>query len=286
MPNTLATLNGYLDTALRDTTDTTWTSGAKDNLITWAVAGLWPRISRELPSQANTITLVTDQFFYSLPVEMLALSRVDWVYTQSNERGPIIGWTTEGNPLLGALRLHVSPRIVNEGGTLRLLGYGRYGLTSATLATSAAADDIFDTSAAHTFTAGTTIRLNGLTGGTGLSETTPYYVISTNLASTTFQLSTTPGGTAVNFTTDVTAGTAYADLIPDDLVPLVIATATAKAYRDLGADRAQFRQWMDSGESDTSVNSLVMLINEADNEARTIRRQIKTWQRPVPGRVP
>lgn len=76
-----------------------------------------------------------------------------------------------------------------------------------TLTTSAAADDILDTTAPHGFVAGQVVRFPTLTGGTGLSANTNYYVISANLAAQTFQVSATPGGSAINFTTDVTAGT-------------------------------------------------------------------------------
>jgi hypothetical protein len=76
-----------------------------------------------------------------------------------------------------------------------------------TLATSAAADDIIDTASAHGFVAGQAVVFPTLTGGTGLTAGTTYYVISANLAAQTFQVSATPGGTAVNFSTDVTAGT-------------------------------------------------------------------------------
>lgn len=72
---------------------------------------------------------------------------------------------------------------------------------------SAAADDIIDTTAAHGFVAGDRVRFTALTGGAGLSTNTDYYVIAANLAAQTFQVSATPGGTAVNFTTDITAGT-------------------------------------------------------------------------------
>ena len=74
------------------------------------------------------------------------------------------------------------------------------------LATSAASDDIIDTATAHGLKAGDRVHFPALTGGTGLSVGTAYYVISANLASTSFQVSATPGGSAVNFTADITAG--------------------------------------------------------------------------------
>jgi hypothetical protein len=79
--------------------------------------------------------------------------------------------------------------------------------TAVTLATSAAADDIIDTATAHGFVAGDRVVFPTLTGGTGLSTNREYYVIAANLAAQTFQVSTTPGGSAVNFSADATAGT-------------------------------------------------------------------------------
>lgn len=81
--------------------------------------------------------------------------------------------------------------------------------TSITLANpSAEADDIIDTSGAHSLSAGDQVVFSALTGGLGLTTNRIYYVIAANLASTTFQVSTTSGGAAVDFTTDITAGTA------------------------------------------------------------------------------
>lgn len=76
-----------------------------------------------------------------------------------------------------------------------------------TLATSAAGDDIIDTATAHGFVAGQAVVFPTLTGGTGLTAGTTYYVISANLAAQTFQVSTTPNGSAALFSGDITAGT-------------------------------------------------------------------------------
>lgn len=77
-----------------------------------------------------------------------------------------------------------------------------------TLATSAAADGIIDTAATHGLQAGQQVVFTALTGGAGLTVGAVYFVLAANLAATTFQVSTTLGGAAVNFTTDITAGTA------------------------------------------------------------------------------
>ncbi len=74
------------------------------------------------------------------------------------------------------------------------------------LAASAAADDQIDFASAHGLSDGDVIKFTALTGGTGLATATRYFV---QIESTTaVYVSTTRGGTPVNFTADVTAGTA------------------------------------------------------------------------------
>lgn len=75
-----------------------------------------------------------------------------------------------------------------------------------TLATSAASDDIIDTAAPHGFAIGDAVQLTELTGGTGLTADTTYYVISTSFGASTLRIASTPGGTALGFTADITAG--------------------------------------------------------------------------------
>lgn len=70
--------------------------------------------------------------------------------------------------------------------------------------TGLAGTDVF-TSATHGYANADLVVLSGLTGGTGLTVGYPYFIIAT--ATNTFQLALTPGGTAVDFTTDVTVGT-------------------------------------------------------------------------------
>ena len=79
--------------------------------------------------------------------------------------------------------------------------------SAKTLATSAATDDIVDTTTAHGFTAGDRVQFSGLVGGTGLSNATVYYVLASGLISNGFKVSLTAGGTAVDFSADITAGT-------------------------------------------------------------------------------
>jgi hypothetical protein len=81
------------------------------------------------------------------------------------------------------------------------------GQPSFTLTTSAAADDIIDTTAPHGFAVNDRVVFTALTGGTGLTTGTVYYVIAANLGAQTFQVSTTQGGSAAVFSADITAGT-------------------------------------------------------------------------------
>lgn len=70
--------------------------------------------------------------------------------------------------------------------------------------TGTASSDTF-TSTAHGYSNGDLVLLSGLTGGAGLVAGAPYFVINT--ATNTFKLTCVPGGAAVDFTTDLSAGT-------------------------------------------------------------------------------
>jgi hypothetical protein len=74
--------------------------------------------------------------------------------------------------------------------------------------TGVAATDII-TATGHTFVNGDPVVFESLTGGAGIRMATQiYYVI--DAATNTFQISETVGGAAVNFTTNITAGTVAA----------------------------------------------------------------------------
>jgi len=294
----LEQLSSKLGQQLRDTEHDTWNSIEKDDLITWAVRSLFPRYSRYLdPSlSAQSVTLVADTLFYSLPAGMLEVSTVDLIDTLGYEQGPLNGqaWQITGDPYSGSSKLRVAPQIVDNfvGGSLRLHGYGRYDIgrvrTGIALATSANADDIIDTATAHGLTIGNTVEFSSLTGGTGLVVDTTYWVIATSLASTSFRISASEGGTPLTFSSDITAGTVYqTHLIPDDFVPLVLAKARAEAYRRMGSDRVAFENWQARNQKqNVSINELLGLIQEAESEAIRQERAIQpVWRRPVPGRL-
>lgn len=76
------------------------------------------------------------------------------------------------------------------------------------------------------------------------------------------------------------------NLIPDYLVPLVLARARAEAYRRIGPERVKFKNWLTSNQTqNTSVNELIQFINEADREAESLERMYATVnKRPVVAR--
>lgn len=99
----------------------------------------------------------------------------------------------------------MAPKIIMPLRSQQALAFGffRTGLTMTVTGTHA--DDTF-TCAGHGLNNGDAVIFLGLTNGYGLTAgTVRYYVI--NKTANTFQVSLTPGGSAVNFTTNVTTGT-------------------------------------------------------------------------------
>jgi hypothetical protein len=69
--------------------------------------------------------------------------------------------------------------------------------------TGDAATDVI-TATGHIYTVNQTVIFSAITGGAGLAANTVYFV--RNPSGNTFQLSTTSGGAAINFTTNITSG--------------------------------------------------------------------------------
>lgn len=97
-----------------------------------------------------------------------------------------------------ALRADVGTGIVQNSGLIIEDAIVSFSVTGV------AATDII-TATGSTFQNGQPVRFTALTGGTGLNTTTNYFVI--NVSGATFQVSTSVGGGASLFTTDITAGT-------------------------------------------------------------------------------
>lgn len=144
MSNSLEDMRARLRTQLADVDDEVWDAGEKDDLLTWAVRRLNQRLTRPLDPENSEqqITIVADDYFYAIDTGITHVNRVDLIDTNSNEVGEILGWEVVGDLVAGTAKLHVSPRIVDQGGTLRITGYGRYTLPAKGAAqTSAIPDD-------------------------------------------------------------------------------------------------------------------------------------------------
>jgi hypothetical protein len=85
----------------------------------------------------------------------------------------------------------------------------------------------------------------------------------------------------------LTSGSTPDQLIPDALVPMVLADARSEAYRRIVGQRARFEQWQAaSHEQDVTVNELLALTQEAQANAERVRARLpRTVRRPVPGRL-
>ena len=134
MSNNLAGLLTKLDTALGDPSDKTWSSTEKSDLITQSVAQMWPRVKRILDPTVTTIETDAGTYYYDLPEDVLAVSRVDWVDADGNSLGTLPGgtWEVTGDPQLGTGMLHVASAMIDasDGATLVLHAYGAYDVAS------------------------------------------------------------------------------------------------------------------------------------------------------------
>ena len=78
------------------------------------------------------------------------------------------------------------------------------GLTITGIATGTASTSLISMTN-HDRAVGDKVTFSSLTGGAGLSTSTPYYVIANGLTANVFKLSATVGGSAIVFSTDITA---------------------------------------------------------------------------------
>ena len=130
MANDLETMRRRLGDKLHDTEDEVWSAGEKDELLTWAVRRLNQRLLRPLDPEAaaQQITLVDEDYFYAIDAGITHISRVDFLDSDGDDFGEVEGWEVVGDMVGGTAKLHVSDRLVRQGGTLRIIGYGRYTL--------------------------------------------------------------------------------------------------------------------------------------------------------------
>ena len=134
MANDLETMRQRLRDVLFDTDDATWNAGEKDDILYMAVNRLSRRIPRPInpADEATDITLETETYTYDLGT-YTSITKI----LLSNSSGDQIGYLESGWEVIGDLEagyadLYVSPRVVESyvGGTLRLIGYGRYTLNT------------------------------------------------------------------------------------------------------------------------------------------------------------
>jgi hypothetical protein len=118
-------------------------------------------------------------------------------------------FTAATNQAVGTLATSNAVVLTGITGTVPLsVSGGEYKISAP--ATFANATDII-TWTAHPLRENDMVSFAGGTLPTGITAGTLYYVIAGNLTANTFQVSATPGGTALNFTTDGTGVTASLD---------------------------------------------------------------------------
>jgi hypothetical protein len=93
------------------------------------------------------------------------------------------------------------------------------------------------TAVGHAYTANQGVRFPTLTGGAGLTAATTNYFVR-DISGDTFKVSTTSGGAAVNFTTNITAGTVVAMQANVAIVNNAADTTSALVLSPKGAEGA------------------------------------------------
>jgi len=101
-----------------------------------------------------------------------------------------------------------------------------------------AATDLITTSSAHGLVAGNRIKITALTGGAGLTQGNTYFVVAP-VTSTTFKVSATLNGAAIDITSDSSAFTAN---VVNDILNTVIFGPEAYAFGDWGSIQTYFTQ--------------------------------------------
>lgn len=91
---------------------------------------------------------------------------------------------------------------LNNNASTQTIGGNTIGVAASAVTGSAATDII--SHAGHSFVADSPVYFSSLTGGTGLTVNTTYYV-RTVVAGVSYQLAASAGGGAINFTSDITA---------------------------------------------------------------------------------
>ena len=152
--------------------------------------------SARVDIDAATASIVT--YAGGSDISYQLLERSDPSYYDAYQRIMVNAWATvTDNAFVTAIE--------GASGTTTKAARGVLG-ADVSLSTSAASDDIIDATS-HGFSIGDAVVFTALTGGTGLTAGRVYWVTSTSYAASTFRVTDTPGGAAIGFTADITAGT-------------------------------------------------------------------------------
>lgn len=130
MANDAATLLGYLETKLRDTTNAVWSDAELNLYLKWACARLYPTVAEDV---RETVTLVDAQDQYTLTT-VSDISRVDLIEAASPNKlvmhlmgGTWAFWSSREG--LGGT-LFINPDYASTSYKLRVHGYGMYDLVT------------------------------------------------------------------------------------------------------------------------------------------------------------
>jgi hypothetical protein len=234
--------------------------------------GIYPHGAREVGSPPKSSVLasaavdaaglltVTDPAITSL-TPLVAYAQVGGVHTYAMVRSTLditdtgsaagTGTTTNGSAVVTSPVATTGAYAVGQRISTAAIGVipaGTYIAAVSTLAaggvTASAATDTF-TRAAHGLRVGDPVVFSGLTGGAGITAGTPYYVVSVPSANT-FKVSASPGSTALDVTTDLTAGTVTGVLVMTDKATgsgaqSLVAEGASVPSVGLGADPVPLR---------------------------------------------
>jgi hypothetical protein len=177
-----------------------------NNTITFHFGGLYPTHTHStMPSVTGTGVVKVVNGVFQSPATTIVDSDVS--ATANIAQSKIANLTTDLAAKVGGsvgavdnavLRADVGTGIVQNSGLIIEDAVISFAVTGV------AATDII-TATGSAFANGQPVRFTALTGGTGLNTTTNYYVI--NVSGDSFQVSTSVGGSASLFTTNITAGT-------------------------------------------------------------------------------
>jgi hypothetical protein len=144
MANDLELMRQRLRDVLYDVEDETWSAGEKDDILQMAVRRLSQRLPRPLDptAAAQIVTLVASTYYYAIDSGIVSVEKVMYKNTASVYVGYMeSGWEVVGDLTNGNGQLHVGRAIVESGGTLEILGAGRYTLATRAAAQTAAFSD-------------------------------------------------------------------------------------------------------------------------------------------------